>query len=112
MLVRVWRLTSLLQPTLNLPESTAPQPDELAPSRTADVRSNALLFGLHDRPPVPQTALAALAHLLAIVAGIATAPLLIALGLGLDAQTTAYVISSALVVCIVAECNQVLLVSV
>jgi len=45
-----------------------------------------------------QTALAALAHLLAIVAGIATAPLLIALGLGLDASTTAYVISSALIV--------------
>lgn len=66
-----------------------------------------LLFGLNDKPPFPQTALAALAHLLAIVAGIATAPLLIALGLGLDATTTAYVISSALIVSGVATFIQI-----
>ncbi len=65
------------------------------------------MYGLHDRPPPGQTALAALAHLLAIVAGIATAPLLIALGLGLSATTTAYVISSALIVSGVATLIQI-----
>ena len=57
-----------------------------------------MLYGLNARPPVPQALLAAFAHLLAIVAGIATAPLLIARGLNLTAATTAYVIGSAFVV--------------
>lgn len=73
-------------------------PDESRIAAPTENSAAALLYGLHDKPPVPQTALAALAHLLAIVAGIATAPLLIALGLGLDGPTTAYVISSALIV--------------
>lgn len=82
-----------MQHASNLSDSVN-NPADTALNRPA----SALLFGLHDRPPPVQTALAALAHLLAIVAGIATAPLLIALGLGLNAETTAYVISSALIV--------------
>lgn len=67
-----------------------------------------LLFGLDERPPWPKATLAALAHLLAIVASIATAPLLVARGLDLDAQTTAYVISSALIVSGLATLLQIL----
>ena len=57
-----------------------------------------LLYGLDERPPALKALLAASAHLLAIVASIATAPLLIARGLGLDPATTTYVIGSALIV--------------
>ena len=57
-----------------------------------------LLYGVDARPPLAKAGLAALAHLLAIVASIATAPLLIAGGLGLDQPTTLYVVASALVV--------------
>lgn len=67
-----------------------------------------LLYGLDDRPPLPQALLATVAHLLAIVASIATAPLLIARGLNLDADTTRYVIASALVVSGIATFIQVL----
>lgn len=66
-----------------------------------------LLFGLHDHPPWTKASLAAVAHLLAIVASIATAPLLIAQGLNLDATTTRYVISSALIVSGIATLIQV-----
>lgn len=66
------------------------------------------MFGLDERPPWPQTAVATLAHLLAIVASIATAPLLIARGLNLDAVTTQYVIASALVVSGIATLIQVI----
>lgn len=66
-----------------------------------------LLFGLDDRPPWPQALLAATAHLLAIVASIATAPLLIASGLQLDATTTSYVISSALLISGIATLIQI-----
>jgi len=59
---------------------------------------NELLYGLNARPPLVQAVLAAFAHLLAIVAGIATAPLLIARGLHLDEAMTAYVIGSAFVI--------------
>ncbi|MEM7079148.1 MAG: solute carrier family 23 protein [Pseudomonadota bacterium] len=71
------------------------------------MQTPALLFGLDERPPWPQTGLAALAHLLAMVAGIATAPLLIARGLGLDTAHTAYVVGSALIVSGIATFLQV-----
>ena len=57
-----------------------------------------LLYGVDDQPPPPQAALAALAHVLAIVAGIATPPLLIALALGFDDATTLYLIATALTI--------------
>ncbi|MEM7220731.1 MAG: solute carrier family 23 protein [Pseudomonadota bacterium] len=67
-----------------------------------------LLYGLDERPPWPQLGLAAIAHLLAIVASIATAPLLIARGLNLDAAATGYLISSALIVSGIATAVQIL----
>lgn len=59
---------------------------------------NELLFGIDERPPIAKSLTAAVAHLLAIVGGIATAPLIIARGLNLDVAMTTYVVASALVV--------------
>ena len=66
-----------------------------------------LLFGLDERPPLAQSLTAALAHLLAIVGAIATAPLLIAQGLGLGVAHTTYLIASALIVSGIATFIQV-----
>ena len=66
-----------------------------------------LLYGLEARPPLGKALVAACAHLLAIVASIAAAPLLIARGLGLDAASTVYVIGGALVVSGIATFVQV-----
>ena len=57
-----------------------------------------LLFGIDERPPIFKSLTAAVAHLLAIVGGIATAPLIIARGLNLDIALTTYVVASALVI--------------
>lgn len=57
-----------------------------------------LLYGLNDHPGLGRSALTAAAHLLAIVASIATAPLLIARGLDLAPDTTTYIIGLALIV--------------
>ncbi|NQY02106.1 MAG: purine/pyrimidine permease [Halieaceae bacterium] len=69
--------------------------------------NKALLYGLDEDPPLPAKFLAAAQHLLAIFASIATAPLLICLGMGLDAATTSYMISSALIISGVATWVQV-----
>ncbi|MEL7312902.1 MAG: solute carrier family 23 protein [Pseudomonadota bacterium] len=55
-------------------------------------------YGIDDKPPHRTAALIGLQHLLAVFGGIVTAPLLIALGMQLDADETTYLISSALVV--------------
>ena len=57
-----------------------------------------LAIGLEDKPAAPLAAFVGLQHLLAVFGGIVTAPLLIALGMGLPADDTAYLVSSALVV--------------
>jgi uracil-xanthine permease len=62
------------------------------------VSDSGLLFGIDERPPVGKSMTAAVAHLLAIVGGIATAPLIIARGLNLDLALTTYVVASALVI--------------
>lgn len=67
-----------------------------------------LLYSLDERPPLAPALLAALAHLLAIVASIMTAPLLIARGIGLDEAMTTYAIASALVVSGLATIVQIL----
>ncbi len=69
--------------------------------------TNRLLFELDERPPWPQALLATAAHLLAVVGGIAAAPLLIATGLGLDVATTNYIIGAAFMVSGVATFIQV-----
>tara|TARA_R110001583_G_scaffold164205_6_gene316709 strand:- start:389 stop:1783 length:1395 start_codon:yes stop_codon:yes gene_type:complete len=56
-----------------------------------------LLYGLHDRPPVPAAILAALQHMLASFVGIITPTLIIGGVLGLGAEIP-YLISMALIV--------------
>ncbi len=58
----------------------------------------AALFGLDSRPPPWIAAGIGAQHLLAMFGGLVTAPLLVALGMGLDSATTAYLISSALMI--------------
>ena len=65
---------------------------------TQDTIQPQLLYKLDDKPPVLGAAFVGFQHLLAIIGGILTAPFLIALGMGLNAEDSAYVISSALVV--------------
>ncbi len=57
-----------------------------------------VIYGLNDRPPVGQAAIAALQHLLAIFVGIITPTLVLSGPLELDTATTSYLVSMALVV--------------
>ena len=50
------------------------------------------------RPPITGAAFAGFQHLLAMFGGILAAPLLVAVGMGLDASDTTYLISAAIVV--------------
>ena len=67
-----------------------------------------MVYKLDDKPPVLVTALVAIQHLLAVFGGILTAPLIIALGMGLSVEQTSYLISSALVVSGFATAVQIL----
>jgi NCS2 family nucleobase:cation symporter-2/xanthine permease XanP len=67
-----------------------------------------MVYKLHDQPPVGISLLVALQHLLAVFGGILTAPLVIALGMGLSIEQTSYLISSALVVSGFATAIQIL----
>jgi len=57
-----------------------------------------MLYGLDDRPPWPTSVLAGIQHLLAVFGGIVTAPLIIAVGMGLPTAETNYLVTSALLV--------------
>lgn len=57
-----------------------------------------VLYQVDDHPPPLNAAFIGFQHLLAMFGGILTAPLLVALGMGLDAVDTTYMISAALVV--------------
>lgn len=59
---------------------------------------NGLIYGLEDRPPLKDTLFAALQHLLAIFVAIITPPLIVAGALGLDIETTSYLVSMSLFV--------------
>ena len=63
-----------------------------------DPTESRLLYKLEARPPILDAAFVGFQHLLAMFGGILTAPLLVALGMGLDARDTTYLISAALVV--------------
>lgn len=69
--------------------------------------NNAMLFGLEERPPVFTSMLAGLQHVLAVFGGILTAPLIIALAMGLSVRDTSYLVSSALVISGVATVLQI-----
>lgn len=58
--------------------------------------SSGLIYGLDDRPPFREALFAALQHLLAIFVAIITPPLIIAGALGLDLETTGFLVSMAL----------------
>ncbi len=60
-------------------------------------QKNGLIYGLEDRPPFREAFFAALQHLLAIFVAIITPPLIIAGALKLDAETTGYLVSMALI---------------
>ena len=55
-----------------------------------------LLYGIEERPPLGEASVAALQHLLAIFIAIDTPPLIIAGALGLDHETTGFLVSMAL----------------
>ena len=59
---------------------------------------NGLIYGLEERPPRRDTLFAALQHLLAIFVAIITPPLIIAGALGLDVETTSFLVSMSLFV--------------
>ncbi len=66
-----------------------------------------VIYGLNDRPPPGEAAVAALQHLLAIFVGIITPTLVLAGPMGLDTKTTSYLVSMALMVSGVATFIQV-----
>ena len=55
-----------------------------------------LLYGIEERPPLREAFFAALQHLLAIFIAIVTPPLIIAGALGLDHETTGFLVSMSL----------------
>ena len=69
--------------------------------------NNNMLFGLYDRPPFFTSTLAGFQHVLAVFGGILTAPLIMAVGMGLPLQDTSYLVSSALLVSGVATILQI-----
>ncbi len=72
-----------------------------------NMKPAALQFGLDDRPPLANSLVAALQHLLAIFAAIITAPLIISHAIGLNTQDTNFLISSSLFVSGIATLIQV-----
>ena len=66
-----------------------------------------VIHGLHDRPPAPQAFLAAFQHVLAVLVGIVTPPLIIAGALGLELEDASYIVSMSLMISGVATFIQV-----
>ena len=66
-----------------------------------------IVYGIDDKPPLGESMFAALQHLLAIIVGIMTPPLIIANVLGFSPDMKAYLISMALFVSGIATYIQV-----
>lgn len=60
------------------------------------IKKTDLIYQIEDKPPFQEAAFAALQHLLAIFVAIITPPLIIAQTLGFTAETTAFLVSMAL----------------
>lgn len=73
---------------------TVETPPQLVPPQVAAD----LIYGLDDRPPIPEAIVVALQHVLASFVGIITPPLIIGGALGLDPVDTGYIISMSLFV--------------
>ncbi len=56
-----------------------------------------MLYKLEDRPPLVETILLGLQHMLAMFVGIITPPLIVAGAIGLDTETTSFIVSMALI---------------
>ena len=82
--------------------------DQTAESQVnASNENSPLLFGLEDRPNLPTSILAGIQHLLAVLGGILTAPLIVSLGMNLPLVETNYLLTSALLVSGIATCIQI-----
>lgn len=57
-----------------------------------------MIYGLEDKPPAHLSMIVAFQHLLAVFSGIITAPLIIALGMGLSLEESQYFVSSSLLI--------------
>ncbi|NEQ21731.1 MAG: purine permease [Microcoleus sp. SIO2G3] len=60
------------------------------------VSSSKLIYGLDDRPPVPEAIFVAIQHVLAAFVGIITPPLIIGTSIGLSPTETSYIVSMSL----------------
>lgn len=60
------------------------------------IRKTDLIYQIEDRPPFKETVFAAFQHLLSIFVAIVTPPLIIGASLGLDMETTGFLVSMAL----------------
>jgi xanthine permease XanP len=68
-----------------------------------------LIYGLNDRPPVPEAIFVAFQHVLAAFVGIITPAIIICGSLGLDAENTSYIISMSLFssgICTFIQCRK------
>jgi xanthine permease XanP len=68
--------------------------EEVKVSRST--RPSELIYGLEDRPPLAEALFVAIQHVLAAFVGIVTPPLILSGALGLDPETTTYIISMSL----------------
>jgi len=59
-------------------------------------KSNGVIYGLNDKPPIVESFLAALQHVLAVFVGIITPPLIICNAFGLGIEETSYIVSMSL----------------
>ena len=66
-----------------------------------------MIYGINDKPPVWISIFIAIQHLLAVFGGIVAAPIIIALGMGLNVEQTSYLVSSSLFISGIATFIQV-----
>ncbi len=69
---------------------------EIGASEETGAITHGLLYGLEDKPPVPEAILVALQHVLAIFVGIITPPLIICNAIGASPEDTRYIVSMSL----------------
>jgi xanthine permease XanP len=80
------------------------------PERSADLKSPdpELIYGLYDRPPLVESIVVGIQHVLAAFVGIVTPPLIICTSLGVAPATTSFLISMSLFasgVCTFVQCK-------
>ena len=71
-------------------------PEEVLDETILPIKKTDLIYQIEDRPPFKEALFVAFQHLLAIFVAIITPPLIIAVSLGLDKETTGFLVSMAL----------------